>query len=333
MNTFLENILRLLPTITTLFKEIRNQREFLNHTIEIDIKKASNTNDGTLDENDFNKMRNYYGIRVPSGIGESYCTLRGYKMTETERKASTYQGALTGLFDDFFDKTQFPVEQLKEMLDDPFKYNTTTSLEDLFIDFLKTVHLNIHATDFFNDMFNKVYHAQVESLKQLKPDISYEEIKRITFNKGGYSLLFYRSAFNNNLVENEYNALFNLGALMQLCNDIFDVYKDEKQKIRTLVTATDNTDNFRNIFNKQITKTYEMVKTLDYKEKNIKMFLSKFSLFFSRCFVCLDQLERLQKKNNNKFEPVKFSRKELICDMEKPINILRTLNHFLLYKQ
>lgn len=333
MISFLENIPRLLPTITALLKEIKNQREYLNSTIEIDIKKARNTNDGTLDENDFNKMRNYYGIRVPSGIGESYCTLRGYKMTESERKASTYQGALTGLFDDFFDKTQLPVEQVKEMIDDPFNYNTNTSLEKLFIYFLKTVHQNLSSIDFFNDMFNKVYHAQIDSLKQLKPDINYEEIKRITFNKGGYSLLFYRSAFNNNLAKNEFNATFNLGALMQLCNDIFDVYKDEKQKIRTLVTATDNTDNFRNIFNEQITKTYEMVKTLDYKEKNIKMFLSKFSLFFSRCLVCLDQLERVQKKNNNKFEPGKFSRKELICDMENPINILRTLNHFLHYKQ
>ena len=251
-------------------------------------------------------------------------------MSWKERNASTYQGALTGLFDDFFDKRNLSEKHIREMMDFPDKYNPGNSNEELFVNFLTRVIDNLSNYIFFKEAFDKVFTAQVESLKQKNKNINKNEIIEISFAKGGYSVLYYRSVFSNIMLKKENEAIYNLGALAQLGNDIFDVYKDHKQNIRTLVTTSKNINEVREVFIKQISLTFEMFKKLDYKKKNINFFLRKMYLgIFCRCMVCLDQLEVLQTKTDNAFTPDEYSRKDMICDMEKPVNIFRAIYYFI----
>ena len=48
---------------------------------------------------------------------------------------------------------------------------------------------------------------------------------------------------------------------------------------------------------------------------------------FSRCYVCLDQLEKNQKRTGGVFDVKAYSRKELICDMDTVGNKLRSLRY------
>jgi hypothetical protein len=43
-------------------------------------------------------------------------------MTLRERKILSYQGALTGIYDDFFDHSERKDKEVKKMMDDPFNY-------------------------------------------------------------------------------------------------------------------------------------------------------------------------------------------------------------------
>ena len=63
---------------------------------------------------------------------------------------------------------------------------------------------------------------------------------------------------------------------------------------------------------------------MNFESKNVVRFLDMIMPVVNRGFVCIDQFEKLEKNNNGVFEPKKFSRKQLICDMEKPVNLLRT---------
>ncbi len=172
----------------------------------------------------------------------------------------------------------------------------------------------------------------MDSKKQTSDDISVASIREITFRKGGYSLLFYRSVFEHAFTEGEEEALYHAGALMQLGNDIFDVYKDDRQQIKTLITACKQIDEVREIFNEHMGKTISLIRKAAFESKNIDAYLKKFVLGISRCFVCMDQLERLQKKTGGLFIPSEYSREELICDMEKPRNIISSLKYFTGYK-
>ena len=44
--------------------------------------------------------------------------------------------------------------------------------------------------------------------------------------------------------------------------------------------------------------------------------------------VCLDMLQKKEELTNNAFAIDKYKRKDLICDMEKPVNILKTINYY-----
>lgn len=300
--------------------------------IEADIREAMANNDGTLDEEDFQKIRGYYGFGVPAIVGEGFCTLRGKPMSTNERITSTYQGALTGLYDDFFDKTGLPEKDILKMMDDPSSCPANTSLEKLFVYFLDKVHQHLPDRGFFSIAFKEVFKAQVESKKQTEDNISFEKIKEITFCKGGHSLLFYRSAFEHPLRRNEKEALYNAGSLMQLGNDIFDTWKDAPQGIHTLTTVCEQIDEVRQVFKKQLTRTIELMTKCGYDEKNKRNYINKLVLGISRCFVALDQLERLERKSGGKFCPELYTRKEMVCDMEKPLNMLKSMWYWIGYK-
>ena len=119
---------------------------------------------------------------------------------------------------------------------------------------------------------------------------------------------------------------------MQLGNDIFDVYKDESQNIATLLTSCDQIGQVREIFREQMGKTISMVRETSFEKKDIHTYLKKFVMGISRCYVCLDQLERLEQKTAGRFIPAEYSRKEMICDMEKPGNMISSLRYFTAYK-
>jgi len=312
----------------SLFRDVKRQKRFLKAVIEPEIKNAIENNDGSLDEEDFRKIRSYYGFGVPAIVGEGFCTLRGKPMNDRERLANTYQGALTGLYDDFFDKTNLEPDDIRKIMDRPEGFKASSSLEKLFIRFLDKVHENLYDKAFFIRSFDQVFNAQLESNKQVSGSLSMELLKEITFRKGGNSLLFYRSVFEHELRNGEEAALFNAGALMQLGNDIFDVYKDENQNIQTLVTSCEQIDQLREIFSEQLKKTISLIKKTGFDKHDIRAYMQKLILGISRCYVCMGQLERLQKKTSGRFIPSEYSRKELICDMEKPGNILRSVRYF-----
>src|SRR5450432_2616068 len=82
-----------------ILRNLEKQKKFIRNNIGPTLESARRTNDGSLDENDFRKITRYYGLAVPAILGESFCVLRGEKMTVKERMAGTCQGAMTGLFD------------------------------------------------------------------------------------------------------------------------------------------------------------------------------------------------------------------------------------------
>lgn len=291
---------------------------------------ARQTNDGSLDESDFKKITSYYGLAVPAILGEALCVLRGNKMSERERKALTYQGAMTGLFDDFFDKENVSDEAVKAFLEKPEEVNIQNARQKLFIQFYKKAFQYVPDPQSTLTYLKKVYDAQVESKKQAIPgSLSKEEIKRITVDKGGVSVLFYRTALTGSLTDTEESSLYKMGGLMQFGNDIFDVYKDCQNKIDTLMTTAKKVNDVRSDFTEMIKESFNSLFITSYKKKNIEKFhLLIYMSLCSRCFVCLDQLERKEKQTNNVFLPYQYTRKELICDMEKTSNKWRTIRQF-----
>ncbi len=320
-------------TIGSLYSSVKRQHSFINKELGNILANAQATNDGSLEASDFKKITNYYGLAVPAILGDAICALRGFKMSYKERLALTYQGAMTGLFDDFFDKYDMSDEKVMTFMEHPEELEGDNSAEKLFLFFYKNALANAHNPSLVLQYLREVYKAQVESKKQATTGLTKEEILDITIRKGGVSVLFYRAALCHPFVANEETALHQMGGLMQFGNDVFDIYKDNNAGIHTLVTTMQNTDSVRKLFTAELNKSIALTNSLSYPLKNKKKSLQLVIMSLcSRCYVFFDQLEENEKSTNNIFTIEKYSRKQLVCDMDLLINKWKTIRYFIKQK-
>ena len=310
--------------IYRVIKYIAVQKGFLEQNVHPILQNAFLKNDGSLDQRDVEKINRYYGLAVPAILGEAFCALKGSNMTFAERWASTCQGAMTGLFDDFFDKDYLPDDAVEKLIDPENGSAAKRSNQQLFDLFYKNALQHVPDKKRMHETLTEVYKAQVGSKKQ-KNSITKKELTDLTFFKGGSSVIFYRSAFSPAASTEELKLLYNLGGLMQLSNDIFDVYKDREAGIKTLLTETNSIQDIRTFFKTSLDEYYQNAFAIGFPKKNVRAFLNIISIgIFSRCFVCLQQLQKNERSTGNEFVVHSYSRKQLICDMDKKTNLLRS---------
>jgi len=331
MKLYLKNFIPYCRASWRLVQQLRAQQNYINNHLEPILRHATQQNDGSLDPNDFKKIRDYYALFVVAIVGENYCRLRGSKMLEKERKTLTFQGALTGLYDDFFDKEKWNGKAILEMMNEPYLYQAKDSAEKLFIHFLQEVHSEIENRTDFDILFNQIYAIQIETKKQIQSTLSPSELKTISEKKGGLSHLFYRITLSNALIEGESEALYELGSLLQQVNDIFDIWKDQKAGIATFASASTKMKNTKAEFELQLNKVYELIRSLNYSASAKRDFFLQLMILIGMGVVSLNQYIALQEKKNSIFNAAEFTRKELVCDMQKKRNLLKLMRVCLSY--
>jgi hypothetical protein len=179
-----DKVLRTPFTATLLLINVLRQKRFIKTRISPELEPYRNLNDSSLNDKDFTKITEYYGFGVPAVLGEAICALRGKKMSADERMASTAQGVITGLFDDFFDEWGLENTKVIALVNHPEEYQAENDNQKLFIQFyIKSLNLCQYPQSVRSSLTD-VFHAQVDSLKQAKKELlDMEEIKRITFKK------------------------------------------------------------------------------------------------------------------------------------------------------
>lgn len=251
-----------------------------------------------------------------------FATLRGYKLSEKEQKATFYYGTLMAIFDDFSDNLKISSSEIIQQITKEVNSNFTGEqylAKHIFL------YLKDNCSREFYNFSTNALQAQDSSIAQTENTfLSFEELKTITFKKGATSTLVYRYILDHPFVENEKEAISELGFLAQFANDLFDVYKDKIEDQQTLVTNTTDFQIIEKELNHHLKKCTSYILNLNYEVKNKQKLLIQFSTISSRIKVCSDQLKELQKNTNNIFKLDNYTRKELICDMEKPKNIMKS---------
>jgi len=260
-----------------------------------------------------------------------FAALRGHKLTRRERTFSLYAGALTSFFDDLTDSSGLKSDAILHELNSPDPGSGKNMLVTRYLyDQVKK-----NCSEEFLDCYKKAAVSQDASLHQLgESTISDDELRTIIYSKGVTCTLLWRKALDNPLIDGEEAAICSLGVLLQLTNDMFDVYKDYENKQQTLYTNSkdlaNNYDEYKALYAKMNTQFVN----LGYEKKSINKFLLEISVVVGRGMVCSEQLMRCQRSRDNQFNLEGLPRKELICDMEKITNIVKSVkNSVLCYKQ
>jgi hypothetical protein len=311
--------------ILRVYREIKLQKQYnklflLPYLLELEKKY-----NGKFKEEQKQKIINYYGLFITSFLCSSYKKLQGKKLTDAEQKRATLFGILTPVGDDLFDEDKLDIESIRSITFKPESYTATTFSAKVAKEIQTFLLQDVPHKQAYLEAAKNVLDIQIETVKQTNPHVSKQELEHITFTKGAVSVIIYHQCLNEVANDKMQEVLFLIGSLYQLGNDIFDLYKDVRDNIFTLVNTCDDYAALRKYFLDRIELQNQKIMELPYPEKNKTAFCFVMNTINARSVVALDKFVNMQNKANKKINWQQLQRKDMIVDMEKPRNFFKWL--------
>ncbi|NIG54714.1 hypothetical protein [Chitinophaga sp. Cy-1792] len=266
------------------------------------------------------KVVKSYSIFVPMTC-DLFTGLHGRTTTIAEKERLLLYFICSSLFDDFSDEKLLNNHQLREIMLHPATYQAQTAEEKLFIHASLRLRAAVIDKAGYEHVMEQLLESQLNSEKQFNPAIADEELEDITFSKGGNSLLLVHFYLDVPATEEECSCWYLLGAIIQLTNDLYDIYKDLQEGIHTLPNRMESAYQFRQYFDSIVLQLESHLHKLPYTHKRKHAFHLGLASICSFGHTALEQLVRLQGAAERLPPLHTVPRKELITDMEKAANI------------
>lgn len=264
-----------------------------------------------LTSKEIRRLKHYfYGTAYLSAV---FCLYRGRTRTPEEKRLFSNLAALAYFFDDLVDAYRYQDVSGVLWQDNPEQYGQTADSRGLALHFLHNVYegLQMRQLEDFRHFMHRVFNIETAGRQQGLAPLSTLELEQITADKGGYSVLMFRRILSNPLDETELRLMYRFGALVQLCDDIFDVWFDLQSNTRTLpiyFLEKNNVPGLQAFFEHQ----YGLVKSAFPPGKRATGAAMHFLITLTR--VCLDHYADLAKKYGTL--PLQ-NRSAMVVDMEK----------------
>lgn len=321
------NLFTYTSIIRNVYQEIRVQKQFNKDFLIPYLNQLEIKYNGKFQDEQKQKILDYYGLFITSFLCSSYKRLRGKTLSAGERKRATLFGILTPVGDDLFDEDKLDIESIKAITYSPETYTATTFSANVAKEIQAFLLQHVPYKDAYLEAAKNVLNIQIETVKQTQAGISKQELEHITYTKGAVSVIIYHQCLDEVADEQLQEVLFLIGSLYQLGNDIFDLYKDVRDNIYTLINTCDDFSTLRKTFLERVKQQNKKIMALPFAEKNKKEFCFVMNTINARSLVALDQFVSLQKKTGGKINWWQLQRKDMIVDMEKPVNFLKWLKY------
>jgi len=279
---------------------------------------------GKFDGKTLDKIVKRYSIQQHF-INDSFSSLYGRHNNADEKQRNLLYFIMVSVYDDFFDDKTLTNEQIDSIFYHPDEYIAKTFFEKVFI-YTHTRLLNEVAdrVQYFKD-FEGLHIAQKDSLEQFNPKVNDETLLSITTRKGGFCLLMCRHYLDTPYLPEADASWYALGGVIQLTNDLYDIYKDLQEGIITLAIRAKQHEAIYVLYHKYAQALNETIRKLPVPQAS-KMDLSIIlNVIAAFGYVALDNLKRLQADNTCLPAFETLARKELIIDMEKNANRFKLL--------
>ncbi len=262
----------------------------------------------------------FYGTTYLAAI---FGILREYPAGLNEQRQFNRLAALACFFDDLADT--FRSRSGESWQDNPEQYGQAADASGVALHLLQSIYQALPPDDLaeFKQFLHRVFNLETAGRQRTGQAVPAEELQRLTAEKGGYSVLLFRRLLQHRLSAPEQRALFEFGALIQLCDDIFDLWFDRQSGITTLATVlTEQNDlmQLRNRFERQVADTTCAFRQTPYPRRRVETALQTIHFLVSITRVCLDHYLHLQKKHGTL--PLD-DRGAMVVDMERWNNRLR----------
>jgi hypothetical protein len=286
------------------------------------IQQLEKQFDGRFDDLTFKKIVNSYAIYNPM-LCDAFALLHGRVTNREERIRMLHYFICSSLFDNFYDRKELTSEEIRAISFNPVTYHSRGFDEKIFL------HSHVLLKNYVRDQQNyevvtqQLFKAQQDSMKQFGDTITDEEIKKVTFAKGGYSVLLCSFYLENDASAEEQQCWYRIGSIIQLTNDLFDIYKDLQDGSHTLATRMTNANAFNQFFMELVDQLKEEIRVLPYNSAVKRDFTMSMMGICAFGWIALAQLRTIQGDRFSLPKLASFPRKDLVIDMEKPENLWR----------
>ena len=269
------------------------------------------------------KIKKYYCIGVPV-VCAGFARIYGRELTPEERENATLGGIITPLIDDFTDRNQLSPGQLNTLLSFSSRAEPPTLEEAIVNGILVKLYERVSSREGTVDAFRRTLQAQQESARQTLKGLPQSDLLKITMDKGAWSLILYHYLITEVPTPQTIDMIYQMGGVLQIAQDIFDVYKDFHEGVTTLANSCGDYKEFERFYLDECRKFCLLARALPYRRADLEFFIVFAANSMARGIVALRNLQKLQRKTGGGVLPFsEIDRRKLICDMEKPVNFLK----------
>jgi hypothetical protein len=292
----------------------RNQGK--KHSIAI-LSKIEASLNGKFDAATYKKIVNSHSLYLPI-VNDAFALLHGRITNTSEQLRSINYFICSSLFDNFWDDKTHTPEQIEAITFSPHQYQASSFDEKAFLQSHTFLLAQMQDTTAYLQVLRNEFNAQKASMQQFDAAITNETIQHITFEKGGNAVLMCRYYLDVQPTKPEEECWYLLGTMIQLSNDLFDIYKDLQQQIETLPVRCTNAYQMEIFFLQQVNKMKQNINGLPYSKQQKFAFSLSMAATYCLGLTAIEQLKKLQGNATTLPNFTTLPRKALIVDMEKP---------------
>ncbi|MBK6997803.1 MAG: hypothetical protein IPH31_24040 [Lewinellaceae bacterium] len=267
----------------------------------------------------------FYGA---SYLAVLICGLRKQTLSRRETHLFTNLSALAFSFDDLVEDVRNNADPSVLWQNNPEVYGLASDQHGLATHLLQNIYqaLPEERLEHFRAYMHRVFNVETGGKKGYW---NIEELKKIMAEKGGNSILLFRSVLNHPLTEQEEKAFYQFGCLFQYCDDIFDLWHDRQAGTVTLASFLCERAEIElliKIFEEQVAATNLAFRKTEYALARIETALNAIHYLVSVTRMCLQYYLDLKRKNGTL--PLD-NRTAIVVDMEIWANRFEAIRYLL----
>lgn len=266
----------------------------------------------------------FYGGTFLSVI---FAALRGRTRSREEKHRLTNLAALAYYFDDLVDAFRHRDDTGMLWRDNPEEFGLAADdHRRLAQHFLHNLYDSLPASSLnaFKSAMHRVFNVETAGRQQAGEVEQLNELQKVTAEKGGYSVLLFRSILAPLPDQNEEKALLDFGALIQYCDDIFDLWFDHQEgtlTAATILAPKGEISRLSALFEAQVQQTRRSFRAINAPRRRVETALCVVHYITSITRVCLAHYAGLVRAG----QPLPLhDRSRVVVDMEQWPNRLRT---------
>ncbi|WP_298739236.1 class 1 isoprenoid biosynthesis enzyme [uncultured Chitinophaga sp.] len=308
-------LLKTIRCLCSLRWQLKNQRQYIKQHLPPLLDSLASGGQGQFNTGTIKRVTKYWELSLHV-ICNSLYKLSGRQLNAAEQHRILLLSIFGPLYDDLFDDSILSHEQIAAFTLHPAQH-TPASFEEYVVKkiYLQLLELSPNSKKVTEHLY-QVFLWQKESLKQMSPDVSQEELYEITYKKSYYSILLFYSILDHYPNDALLEMIYPMAGLLQLTNDAFDVYKDVHSGIYTIPNLYRNFDHLQQHFMNEVALFNQRLMQLPFVQQAKDYYSITIHALHAMGWIAMEQLRENTRHINSVEELATLSRQSLVCDMD-----------------